>query len=106
MFLVGDEVKIIANLKDDDYACDDLIDAIGTIISSKPEEDVQIYCISFDQAYDSTWWEDESNPYCRWVLENEIQSVVPMETLRTNFLNCWGVNDNGKIQSRRQSGCC
>lgn len=38
MFSVGDNVEIVKNIAYDDYACDDLIGAVGTVIDVNFDE--------------------------------------------------------------------
>ena len=38
MFSVGDNVEIVENIAYDDYACDDLIGAVGTVIDVNFDE--------------------------------------------------------------------
>lgn len=97
MFSVGDTVEVVANIDCDEYACDELIGAVGTVIEANYDESEFIvgvpnakFCISFEQAYVSTWELDRNNPNCRWVLENEIQLVAPMESFEDELLKLLG----------------
>ena len=97
MFSVGDNVEIVENIAYDDYACDDLIGAVGTVIDVNFDELESVngilnakFCISFEDAYGSTWELDNNNPNCRWVLENEIRLVVPIESFEDELLKLFG----------------
>ena len=97
MFSVGDNVEIVENIAYDDYACDDLIGAVGTVIDVNFDEPENVngilnakFCISFEDAYGSTWELDNNNPNCRWVLENEIRLVVPIESFEDELLKLLG----------------
>lgn len=99
MFSVGDNVEIVENIAYDDYACDDLIGAVGTVIDvnfNEPENVNGIlnakFFISFEDAYESTWKLDAYNPNCRWVLENEIRLVAPIESFEDELLKLLGGN--------------
>lgn len=90
MFSVGDNVEIVENIAYDDYACDDLIGAVGTIIAVNFGEPENVICISFEDAYESTWELDANNPNCRWVLENDIRLVAPIESFEDELLKLLG----------------
>ena len=97
MFSVGDEVEVVANIDYDAYACDDLIGAVGTVIDvnfDDPEVFNGIlnakFCISFEDAYESTWELDGNNPNCRMVLENEIRLVAPIEPFEDELFKLLG----------------
>lgn len=97
MFSVGDNVEIVKNIAYDDYACDDLIGAVGTVIDVNFDEQENVngilnakFCISFEDAYESTWELDANNPNCRWVLENEIRLVAPIESFEDELLKLLG----------------
>ena len=97
MFSVGDIVEVFANIDYDEYACDELIGAVGTVVDvvfSDPEEVDGIlnakFCISFEYAYEGTWWLDDNNPNCRWILENEIRLVTPIESFEDELLKLLG----------------
>lgn len=97
MFSVGDNVEIVENIAYDDYACDDLIGAVGTVIYVNFDEPENVngilnakFCISFEDTYESTWALDNNNPNCRWVLENEIRLVAPIESFEDELLKLLG----------------
>lgn len=97
MFSVGDIVEVVANIDYDEYACDELIGAVGTVVDvvfSDPEKVNGIlnakFCISFENAYESTWEDSDDNPNCRWVLENEIRLVAPIESFEDELLKLLG----------------
>lgn len=103
MFSVGDTVEVVANIKNNSYACDELIGAVGTVIEAEyfdaelvEDECNAKFCISFEEIYgneefyDNTWRHDSDNPFCRWVLENEIQLVSPMESFEDELLKLLG----------------
>ena len=97
MFSVGDIGEVVENIAYNDYACDDLIGAVGTVIDvnfDDPEVFNGIpnakFCISFEDAYESTWELDNNNPNCRWVLENEIRLVAPIESFEDELLKLLG----------------
>ena len=97
MFSVGDIVEVVADIDYGDYACDDLIGAVGTVIDVNFDEPENVngilnakFCISFEDAYESTWELDAYNPNCRWVLENEIQLVAPIESFEDELLKLLG----------------
>ena len=97
MFSVGDNVEIVENIAYDSYACDDLIGAVGTVIDVYFDEPENVngilnakFCISFEDAYESTWEGDDNNPNCRWVLENEIRLVAPIEPFEDELLKLLG----------------
>ena len=99
MFSVGDNVEIVENIAHDDYACDDLIGAVGTVIDVNFDEQENVngilnakFCISFEDAYEFTWELDAYNPNCRWVLENEIRLVAPIESFEDELLKLLGGN--------------
>lgn len=92
-------VEIVENIACDDYACDDLIGAVGTVIDVNFDEPENVngilnakFCISFEDAYESTWELDNNNPNCRWVLENEIRLVAPIESFEDELLKLLGGN--------------
>ena len=97
MFSVGDNVEIVENIAYDAYACDDLIGAVGTVIGVNFDDPEQVngilnakFCISFEDAYESTWEGGDNNPNCRWVLENEIRLVAPIESFEDELLKLLG----------------
>ena len=97
MFSVGDNVEVVANIDYSDFACDELIGAVGTVIDVNFDEPENVngilnakFCISFEDAYGSTWELDNNNPNCRWVLENEIRLVVPIESFEDELLKLLG----------------
>lgn len=97
MFSVGDNVGIVENVAYDDYTCDDLIGAVGIVIDVNFDEPENVngvlnakFCISFEDAYESTWELDANNPNCRWVLENEIRLVAPIESFEDELLKLLG----------------
>ena len=97
MFSVGDNVEIVENIAYDDYACDDLIGAVGNVIDVNFDQPANLngilnakFCISFEDAYGSTWELDNNNPNCRWVLENEIRLVAPIESFEDELLKLLG----------------
>lgn len=97
MFSVGDNVEIVKNIAYDGYACDDLIGAVGTVINVDFDDPENVngilnakFCISFENAYESTWEGDYNNPNCRWVLENEIRLVAPIESFEDELLKLLG----------------
>ena len=89
MFSVGDNVEIVENIAYNDYACDDFNfddpENVNGILNAK-------FCISFEDAYESTWELDNNNPNCRWVLENEIRLVAPIESFEDELLKLLGGN--------------
>lgn len=97
MFSVGDNVEVVANIDYSDFACDELIGAVGTVIDVNFDELENVngilnakFCISFEDAYESTWELDAYNPNCRWVLENEIRLVAPIESFEDELLKLFG----------------
>lgn len=97
MFSVGDKVEVVADIDCGDFACDELIGAVGTVIVADFDNATNIdgilnaeFCISFEYDYENTWRFDDNNPNCRWVLENEIQLVAPMETFEDELLKLLG----------------
>lgn len=97
MFSVGDIVEVVADIDYGDFACDELIGAVGTVIDVKFDDPEQVngilnakFCISFEDAYESTWELDAYNPNCRWVLENEIRLVAPIESFEDELLKLLG----------------
>ena len=97
MFSVGDNVEVVANIDYSDFACDELIGAVGTVIDVNFDEPENVngvlnakFCISFEDAYGSTWELDNNNPNCRWVLENEIRLVAPIESFEDELLKLLG----------------
>lgn len=97
MFSVGDEVEIVANIDNDEYACDELIGAVGTVVVANFNDAKYVngilnakYCISFEYAYEGTWWLDDNNENCRWILENEIRLVTPIESFEDELLKLLG----------------
>lgn len=97
MFSVGDNVEVVANIDYSNFACDELIGAVGTVIDVNFDEPGNVngilnakFCISFEDAYESTWELDAYNPNCRWVLENEIRLVAPIESFEDELLKILG----------------
>lgn len=97
MFSVGDNVEVVANIDYSDFACDELIGAVGTVVDVNFDELEKVngilnakFCISFEDAYESTWELDAYNPNCRWVLENEIRLVAPIESFEDELLKLFG----------------
>lgn len=97
MFSVGDNVEVVANIDYSDFACDELIGAVGTVVDVNFDELENVngilnakFCISFEDAYESTWELDAYNPNCRWVLENEIRLVAPIESFEDELLKLFG----------------
>lgn len=97
MFSVGDIVEVVADIDYGDFACDELIGAVGTVVDTDFNDGSYVngimnakYCISFEYAYETTWWLDDNNPNCRWVLENEIRLVAPIESFEDELLKLLG----------------
>ena len=97
MFSVGDNVEVVANIDYSDFACDELIGAVGTVIDVNFDEPENVngilnakFCISFEDAYGSTWELDNNNPNCRWVLEDESRLVAPIESFEDELLKLLG----------------
>ena len=96
MFSVGDNVEIVENIAYGDFACDELIGAVGTVVAYTNDAKYvngilnARFCISFEYAYASTWWLDDNNQNCRWILENEIRLVAPIESFEDELLKLLG----------------
>lgn len=97
MFSVGDKVEVVADIDYGDFACDELIGAVGTVVAVDFNDTTYVdgihnvkYCISFEYDYETTWWLDDNKPNCRWILENEIRLVTPIESFEDELLKLLG----------------
>lgn len=96
MFSVGDKVEVVADIDYGHFACCELIGAVGTVVAYSNDAKYvngilnARFCISFEDAYASTWWLDDNNQNCRCVLENEIRLVAPIESFEDELLKLLG----------------